>query len=267
MEDPQPHSEGSPHRGPRLTPPRQGQRPRSSHLAVGVAAVNLALASSCSDNTDSASNVAITEPSAASSTSDRTAEDSDSNAAPPSTASTTDLPTTPVASHGTLPPSSSATALPENGPLAPGTYTVAKPTAPSDYRRLSVTLPAGWSISDGLVHKHLDQADEMALSVWTGVHDVYDDPCNWQQSPTSDHELHDEQVHSDFHEATTGSTVRKPLHGGLANQIGRNASELTSGRVGGTVGSQDRTLRPGRARPRNVRPRPVSELDGVERHR
>src|SRR4051812_48654667 len=34
VEDPQPHSEGSPHRGPRLTPPRQGQRPRSSQLVT-----------------------------------------------------------------------------------------------------------------------------------------------------------------------------------------------------------------------------------------
>jgi hypothetical protein len=202
-------------------------------LAVGLAVLNLAWASSCSDDTRSASEVAITEPSVASSTRDRTAKDSDSNAAPPSTASTTAQRTTTVPSHGTIPSSSSATALPENAALAPGTYTVAKPDAPSDYRRLIVTLPAGWAISDGLFHKRLDQVDEMAFSVWTGVYDVYDDPCNWQQSPTSDLDLGDERVHSDFHEATPGSTVREPLYGGLANQIGRNASELTSVELGG----------------------------------
>ena len=37
VEDPQPHSEGSPHRGPCLTPPRQGQRPRSSQLVDSLA--------------------------------------------------------------------------------------------------------------------------------------------------------------------------------------------------------------------------------------
>jgi hypothetical protein len=202
-------------------------------LAVGVAVVNLVLACSCSADTDSASGTAITEPSAVSSMSDRTADDSDSNGARPTAGSITAAPTTTVAPHGTLPPSSSATALPKNGSLAPGTYAVAKPGAASDYSRLSVTLPAGWSISDGLVHKRLDQVDEMAFSVWTGVYDVYDDPCHWQESSVSNLDLGDEQVHSNFHEATTGATVRKPLHGGLANQIGRNASELTSVELGG----------------------------------
>lgn len=149
------------------------------------------------------------------------------------TASTADQPTTTAAPHGTLPPSASTTAIPENGPLAPGTYTLAKPAGwLPDYRKLIVTLPAGWAISDGLVHKHLDRVDEVAFSVWT-VNRVYDDPCNWQESPLSEIDLSDDQVHINFHEATTGSTVRSPLHGGLANQIGRNASGLISVELGG----------------------------------
>ena len=62
---------------------------------------------------------------------------------------------------------------------------------------------------------------------------VYDDPCNWQDSPLSELDLGDDQVHTNFHEVATGSTVRKPLQGGLANQIGRNAFELTSVELGG----------------------------------
>jgi hypothetical protein len=131
------------------------------------------------------------------------------------------------------PPSASVTALPENGPLAPGRHTLAKPEGSvADYRRLIVTLPAGWAISEGLVHKHLDQVDEVAFSVWT-VNRVYDDPCNWQKSPVSELDLSDDQVHTNFDEVTTGSAVLKPLHGGLANQIGRNASELTKVELGG----------------------------------
>jgi hypothetical protein len=40
VEDPQPHSEGSPHRGP-PTPLRQGQRPRTSHLAVAITGLDV----------------------------------------------------------------------------------------------------------------------------------------------------------------------------------------------------------------------------------
>lgn len=147
----------------------------------------------------------------------------------------TTVPTTTVAPHDTLPPQTSATALPRNGSIEPGTYTLAKPPAgaASDYRRLILTLPAGWAITDGLVHKHLDQVDEMAFSVWTGVHDVYDNPCNWQESPLSAPELDADPLHRDFDNAATGSTIGKPLHGGLANQIGRNASKLTKVELGG----------------------------------
>ena len=119
-------------------------------------------------------------------------------------------------------------------------------------------MPAGWAISDGLVHKRLDQVDEVAFSVWT-VNRVYDDPCNWQDSPLSELDLGDDQVHTNFHEVATGSTVRKPLQGGLANQIGRNAFELTSVELGGQSALKDRTLRPGRTRSRHLRPGPVPE--------
>ncbi len=133
------------------------------------------------------------------------------------------------APYGTLP--GSATPLPDDGALAPGSYALARDGV-ADYQRLIFTLPAGWAISDGLVHKHLNQVDEVAFSVWTGVR-VYDDPCNWQESPRGELDLGDEQLHDNFHDAALGSTVPKPLHGGLANQLGRNASELTRVEVGG----------------------------------
>ncbi len=201
--------------------------------AVAAAVVSLVFASSCSHDTDSASEIAITESSVTSSMSDRTEEDAEPDTAPPNSTSTVDQSTATVALHDTVPPSS-VPALPTNGPVPPGTYSVAKQRgATSDYRRLIVTLPNGWAISDGLVHKRLDQLDEMAFSVWTGVSSVYDDPCNWQESSVSELDLGDDQVHENFHEATSGSTIAKPLHGGLANQVGRNASELTQVELGG----------------------------------
>jgi hypothetical protein len=130
-------------------------------------------------------------------------------------------------------PPPSAVALPEEGSLAPGTYTLGKPAGwTADYRHLIITLPTGWATSNGLVYKHLDQDDEVAFSVWN-VNDVYDDPCNWQESSLSELDLGDDQVHKQFHEVANGSTVPKPLDGGLANQLLRNASQLTSVEVGG----------------------------------
>jgi hypothetical protein len=124
-------------------------------------------------------------------------------------------------------------ALPEEGSLAPGTYTLAKPAGwTPDYTQLIITLPTGWATSNGLVYKHLDQDDEVAFSVWS-VNDVYDDPCNWQQSSLSELDLGGDQVHKDFHEVATGSSVPKPLNGGLANQLLRNASQMTSVELGG----------------------------------
>ena len=81
-------------------------------------------------------------------------------------------------------------------------------------------------------YKHLDQDDEVAFSVWN-VNDVYDDPCNWRESSLSELDLGDDQVHEDFHEVATGSSVPKPLNGGLANQLLRNASQMTSVELGG----------------------------------
>lgn len=146
--------------------------------------------------------------------------------------------TTPTTSEtdaplGALPPSVSVTPLPETGALAPGTYAMTKPVGSvADYRRLIVTVPAGWATSEGRVHKRLGQPGEVAFSGWT-VKRLYDDPCHWQGSPRSEVDLSDDQVHEDFHEAATGSTVPKPMHGGFAHQRGRKASGLTSVELGG----------------------------------
>lgn len=153
-------------------------------------------------------------------------DDAPTNATTPTT-SETDAP------QATMPPSVSVTPLPETGALGPGTYAMTKPVGSvADYRRLIVTVPAGWATSEGRVHKRLGQPGEVAFSGWT-VKRIYDDPCHWQRSPRSEVDLSDDQVHEDFHEAATGSTVPKPLHGGFANQVGRKPSELTSVELGG----------------------------------
>jgi hypothetical protein len=135
--------------------------------------------------------------------------------------------------RATLAPAAWTTLGAENGPLAPGTYALVRPErALAAYHQLIFTLPAGWGITDGLVHKHLGQVDEMAFSTWI-VTGVYDDPCHWQTSTRSEHDLAVDEIHANFHDVGTGSTVPKPPEGGLANQIGRNASALTSVELGG----------------------------------
>src|SRR5687768_11461567 len=180
--------------------------PMRRRIVVAVVAVNVALASSCGGETELASEIAITEPSVASPTSNPAAKVSASNSAPPTTTSTTEQTTTTVVTRATLAPAASTTLVPENGPLAPGTYTLVKPErGHAAYDQLIFTLPAGWAITDGLVHKHLDQVDEMAFSTWI-VTGVYDDPCHWRTSTRSEHDLAVDRVHANFHDVGTGST-------------------------------------------------------------
>ena len=124
--------------------------PASSQLAVGVAVVNLAVASSCSDDSDSVSGVAITEPTVALSTNDGTAEDSDSDSAPPPTASTKEQPTTTQA----IPTTASTTDHPT-----------------------TTSVPPGWS---GAVRDRSDVVQQMAAEggMWTW-HDPLDAPEGW----------------------------------------------------------------------------------------
>ena len=74
--------------------------------------------------------------------------------------------------------------------LDPGTYFLPNPYTDddpvrscargcADYKQIIFTLPAGWTIRDGLVAKHRDQPGEVAFSAWT-VDQVYADPCHWQ---------------------------------------------------------------------------------------
>jgi len=116
------------------------------------------------------------------------------------------------ATHRPTTPTSPVPA-PSAGALAPGTYFLANPYLGgnpaldcshgcSAYKRIIFTLPAGWSISDGLVYKHKDLPGEVAFSAWT-VDQVYADPCHWQGSTLSPLDL---------------AGPPGPKDGGLANQ-------------------------------------------------
>jgi hypothetical protein len=98
------------------------------------------------------------------------------------------------ASHAPTTPQSPVP-VPSAGALAPGTYFLANPykvgnpaltclPGCAEYKQIIFTLPAGWSISNGLISKHKDQPGEVAISAWT-VDQVYDDPCHWQRSTLS----------------------------------------------------------------------------------
>ena len=121
--------------------------------------------------------------------------------------------------------------LPSTGALDPGRYVFENPYTDADlahrgceggcssYSRIIITLPAGWAVTDGLLHKHLGEPDEMTLSIWT-VGSVYDDPCQWRHSSVSEFDLagHD-------HAPDGAVVLERRSQGGLLNQAGRNASE------------------------------------------
>ena len=123
----------------------------------------------------------------------------------------------------------SVPALPlQIGAAARGTFFLANPYLDSDpvrgcargcsdYQRVIFTLPAGWfAASDGLVSKRRDGPREVAFSVWT-VDQVYVDPCHWQRSALGPLDI-----------------GLIPLReGGLRNQLGRHASEITFVTLGG----------------------------------
>jgi len=111
--------------------------------------------------------------------------------------------------------------LPKSGALGPGTYVMTNPNvdangncvrACSAYRKITFTLPVGWTTINGLVYKHLNQSDEAAFSVWS-VRDVYDDPCHWQTTALSPLD-----VESTSYDPATGTFVLRPYKGGLAHQ-------------------------------------------------
>lgn len=136
-------------------------------------------------------------------------------------------------------PSGTPVPLPSVGALAPGGYLLANPyldgnpvrscsRACADYRWIVFTLPAGWATGDGLVYKHLDQAGEVAFSVWT-PDQVYDDPCHWQASTLSPLDLVNHT-----HDAS-GIVFLGDRAGGLAHQAGLGVSDLTQLTIGGQV--------------------------------
>ena len=81
---------------------------------------------------------------------------------------------------------------------------------PSDYRTISFTVPDGWATVDGLVFKHLGEANEVALSFWV-PNGIYADPCHWQGSG-------DDREHTQ-----TITTLRQ--------QLGHVTSPLTAVRI------------------------------------
>jgi hypothetical protein len=136
---------------------------------------------------------------------------------------------TPLVTPGELPASG---ALEEGAYFIDNPYTDGKPGRScergcSDYRRITFRLPAGWATSDGLVHKHLNEPDEAALSVWT-VDRVYADPCHWQESELTPLDL---ENHS--HLESGALLLPASYDGGLVNQLGRDASAPMEVTLGG----------------------------------
>ena len=128
--------------------------------------------------------------------------------------------------------------LPADRELEPGAYFIDNPYTDddpirscdrgcSDYRRITFRLPDGWATSDGRVHKHLNEPDEAALSVWT-VDRVYADPCHWQESELTPLDL---ENHS--HLESGALLLPASYEGGLVNQLGRDASAPTEVTLGG----------------------------------
>jgi hypothetical protein len=131
----------------------------------------------------------------------------------------------PTATRG---PSVPAFAL-RSGAAAPGTYFLPNPYLDSDpirscvrgcsdYQRIIFTLPDGWAFNDGLVYKARGGLHEVAFSVWT-VDQVYIDPCHWQESRLTRLDI----------------GLIPPREGGLTNQLGRHASEMTFVKLGGQL--------------------------------
>jgi hypothetical protein len=76
--------------------------------------------------------------------------------------------------------------LPSAAALQAGTYSYTKPNvALSDYRSITLTVPGGWSSSDGLIYRHLGERSEVALSFWSPG-DIYVDGCRWQTTEAID---------------------------------------------------------------------------------
>jgi hypothetical protein len=139
---------------------------------------------------------------------------------------------------GTPLPLATPGALPAAGLLEPGTYVMDNPyidddpvrscdSGCSDYQSISITVPEGWAIENGLIFKHLDQPNEVALSVWTPG-DVYLDPCRWEASAVGPPGNHTD--------GSGGIVVED--HFPLLNQVGRTASTPVIVTLGG-----ERTLR------------------------
>ena len=153
----------------------------------------------------------------------------------PSASSSADRSATAVAlpsASASADPSATPRALPSSGEIASGTYFLVNPyqdddpvrdcsAGCADYQRIVLTLPAGWATSDGLVHKDLGQAGEVAFSIWT-VDEVYVDPCYWESS--AGEPLDGEAIHTTSGEPHLGMDDQAAL----LNQVGRTASVPTT---------------------------------------
>lgn len=121
----------------------------------------------------------------------------------------------------------------DSRPLKAGRQVIAKPAdSIADFVRLMVTLPPGWTEGGGRLTKQQGQPGEVALSIWQ-IDGVYDDPCHWRDSTTSLVDLRDEKVHAEFDLAPLDAPISRPKHGGLANQLGRDASTPKKVNLGG----------------------------------
>ena len=118
-------------------------------------------------------------------------------------------------------PSPTPVALPSAGALAPGVYAIgAGAITPV---RMTFTVPAGWSTSDGLVYKlrgssasppRVEEGDGVMLFTWVVSH-VYTDVCHWQGTLKA--------------VGTTADQLAAVLH----DQKGRTASSVTDSGLDG----------------------------------
>lgn len=110
-------------------------------------------------------------------------------------------------------PTPVAIKLPASGALAAGTYYMEN-RAFTNVKRLTFTLPAGWTVAD-FVAKEAGAPGEVMFGTWVVSH-VFTDACKWDKASVVD----------------VGTTVDQ-LVSALADQKSRTASAATDTTVGG----------------------------------
>lgn len=114
-------------------------------------------------------------------------------------------------------PTAGALKLPASGALAAGTYYVENRPY-TNAKRLTFTVPAGWTIFEDVVAKHAGSPGEVMFVTWVVSH-VFADACKWNEAGA-------------LTVVDVGTTADQ-LVSALADQKGRTASAATNTTVGG----------------------------------